>query len=390
MTISIEKIKVRDGRISRHPWVFNSALQKPDTPVKNGSIVDLINPGGTFLARGLYNAHARVGVRILSRNRKESIDANFFKARLADALALRHTVYPDSENANTGFRLVHGEADFLSGVVIDIYAGHAVVQFISAGMFYLRDELFAALRTILPIKQIYFYAEKHVQKQESFDCHEPDEGFVTEVEEYGLRFIIDPKVQHKTGFFLDQRENRRDLATLVQGKRVLDLCTFSGGFALAAKVNGKAEKVTAIDMDRDAIALAERNARLNKADINFVTANLHEWLKRDFSREELYDVVILDPAKLTKSREKVASALYQYTEMNKLAMRAVRPGGILLSCSCTGLVSEGDFLNTIRKAASLSSRDLQVFKVSGASADHPVLADAPETRYLKAIWCRVF
>jgi 23S rRNA (cytosine1962-C5)-methyltransferase len=210
------------------------------------------------------------------------------------------------------------------------------------------------------------------------------------ITEYGLKFRASPGSGHKTGFFADQRDNREYLSHLVKDKTVLDICCNSGGFAIYAKARGGASEVTGIDLDEEILEIAGKNAYLNDAKVKFVQSDLFPYLRDAAARGDAWDVVILDPAKLTRDREQVISALKKYNDMNKLAMSVVKPGGILLTCSCTGLVSEEDFLDMIRRAAFFAGRRAQILKVSGAGADHPYMAHVKESRYLKAVFCRIF
>ncbi|HEY2787457.1 MAG TPA: class I SAM-dependent methyltransferase, partial [Fimbriiglobus sp.] len=211
-------------------------------------------------------------------------------------------------------------------------------------------------------------------------------GIVTE---HGLRFRVAPGSKHKTGFFLDQRDNRLSLSSFCGGKRVLDLCCNTGGFAINAKAKGGAADVTGVDLDEQALGLAAQNANLNQARVRFVQADLFAWLRDVLPNGERWDVVVLDPAKMTRDREAVDEALRKYEDMNRLALKAVAPGGVFLTCSCTGLVSEADFLVMLKRAAFQAGRQIQVFKIAGAAPDHPFLAHVPEGRYLKAVYCRV-
>src|SRR5207302_101647 len=193
----------------------------------------------------------------------------------------------------------------------------------------------------------------------------------------------------KTGFFLDQRDNRLALSELCPGRRVLDLCCNTGGFAVYAKARGGADDVVGVDLDEQAVALARQNANLNQARVRFVQADLFPWLRETSANGTRFDVVVLDPAKQTRDREEVDFALKRYFDMNKLALQAVAPGGILLTCSCTGLISEDQFLECVRRAAWQTGRTVQVLRIGGAAADHPFLIHVPESRYLKALFCRV-
>jgi 23S rRNA (cytosine1962-C5)-methyltransferase len=200
---------------------------------------------------------------------------------------------------------------------------------------------------------------------------------------------VAPGSKHKTGFFADQRDNRRMLASFCAGKRVLDLCCNTGGFAICAKGPGQAEEVVGIDLDEQVIALARQNANLNQLRIRFVQADLFAWLRDILPSGQRFDVVVLDPSKQTRDRLELDFALKKYLDMNRLALQAVAPGGAFLTCSCTGLVSEEAFLDTLKRAAWQAGRTVQVLQVAGAAPDHPFLVHVPEGRYLKAIFCRV-
>ena len=275
-------------------------------------------------------------------------------------------------------------------MVVDRFGAMIVMEFFSAGMFRQRQVIQSVLLDQFPGSKFYYFAEEHVGKQESFDCRAPDAPAPDVITEHGLKFRVAPGSKHKTGFFLDQRDNRKFLADLCTGKRVLDICCNSGGFAVYAKALGAAGEVIGIDLDEEVLEVAKENARLNKATVRFIQSDLFPWLRDAIPNGERFDVVILDPSKLTRDRESVDLALKKYTDMNRLAMQVVAPGGILLTCSCTGLVSEPDFLEMLRRASWQAGRTLQIFKISGAGADHPYLAHVQEGRYLKAAFCRVY
>jgi 23S rRNA (cytosine1962-C5)-methyltransferase len=313
----------------------------------------------------------------------------FFANRISRAVALRRDILK-LDDVTDAYRLVHSEADGLSGLVVDRFAETLVIEFFSSGMFRQRGVIQAALLEHFPNSNVYYFAEEHVGKQESFDCRPPVPPPPFLIQEHGLKFRVAPGSKHKTGFFVDQRENRKRLAGLCAGgKRVLDLCCNSGGFAVYAMAMGGAGEVVGVDLDEVVLELAKQNAKLNKADVRFVQADLFTWLRDVLPNGERFDTVVLDPAKMTRDRDDVMGALKKYLDMNKLAMMAVKPGGIILSCSCTGLVSEPDFLEMFRRAAFQAGREVQIFHTSGAAPDHPFFAHVPEGRYLKAIFARV-
>jgi 23S rRNA (cytosine1962-C5)-methyltransferase len=272
---------------------------------------------------------------------------------------------------------------------VDRFASTLVLEFFAAGMFRFRQVIQDALAVHYPGGQFYWFAEEHVQKQESFDCRSPEPPAPFVITEHGLRFRVAPGSKHKTGFFLDQRDNRKLLASFCAGKKVLDLCCNTGGFAVYAKALGGAEEVTGVDLDEQALELAKNNANLNQARIRFVQADLFTWLRDILPSGQRFDVVVLDPAKQTRDREEIGFALKRYLDMNRLALQALAPGGIFLTCSCTGLVGEADFLETLRRAAWQAGRTVQVIKIAGAGPDHPFLLHVPEGRYLKAVFCSV-
>ena len=382
-------VHLKIERRSNHPWIFQKMVEKPDPRPRPGSVVDIVDRNGDFGGRGFYNGHSRIALRVLTQDPNEAVDEAFFARKISEAVALRRDVLK-LDAVTDAYRVIHSEGDGLSGLVVDRFANTLVVEYFSAGFFKQRDLIKRVLLQQFPDADIYAFAEDHVQKQESFDLTHPPAPKPTVIHEHGVAFHAAPGAKHKTGFFADQRDNRLFLSEFCAGKRVLDLCCNSGGFGIYAKTRGGAEEVVGIDLDEDILGIAEQNARLNKVKIRFIQADIFAWLRDTASNpQKKFDVVILDPAKMTRDREQVIPALKKYLDMNKLALGAVKPGGILLTCSCTGLVSEDQFLDMLRRAAFYANRTVQVIKVSGAGPDHPWLAHVPESRYLKAAFCRV-
>jgi 23S rRNA (cytosine1962-C5)-methyltransferase len=363
-------------------------VEKPTSRIPPGAVVDVLDKNDQWVGRGFYNGHSRISLRVLTADPNEPIDEGFFARKIGQAIALRREVLR-LDDVTDAYRLVHSEADGLSGLVVDRFGGTIVIEFFAAGMFRQREAIKTVLLTHYPDSQFYWFAEEHVGKQESFDCRPPEPPPPGTITEHGLRFRVAPGGKHKTGFFLDQRDNRQQLAGFCRGKRVLDLCCNSGGFSVYARATGGAAEVTGVDLDESAIELAKQNANLNRVQVRFVQADLFPWLRDVLPNGERWDVVVLDPAKLTRDRDDVLGALKKYTDMNRLALQAVAPGGVFLTCSCTGLVSEADFLEMLRRAAWQAGRTVQVFDIGGAGPDHPFLVQVPEGRYLKAVYCRV-
>ncbi|MCS7021436.1 MAG: class I SAM-dependent rRNA methyltransferase [Gemmataceae bacterium] len=386
-TLPVVRLKIE--RQTSHPWIFQRALAKPAPRLAPGTLVEVVDAAGRWVGRGFYNRHARIGVRLLTSRPEEVVDATFFAQRIRAAVAFRrHVLRLDA--VTNAYRLVHAEGDGLSGLVADRFGPVIVLEFFAAGMYRYRQWLLAALQTEFPDARFYYFAEEHVAKQESFDCRSPEPPEPVVITEHGVRFRVVPGSRHKTGFFVDQRDNRLRLSQWCTGKRVLDLCCNSGGFALYAKVKGQAKEVVGVDIDEEALALARVNAGLNQVQIRWVQADLFTWLRDIAPSGQRYDVVVLDPARLTRDPEGITAALKKYCDMNRLAMQVTAPGGILLSCSCTGLVKEEAFLESLRRAAWQAGRTLQVFHISGAGPDHPFLLNVPEGRYLKAVYARVW
>ncbi|WCE05818.1 class I SAM-dependent rRNA methyltransferase [Pseudoxanthomonas sp. JBR18] len=381
-------VRLKNAWRSSHPWIFQKLVDKPPQKPKPGTIVDVFGVDGDWVGRGFYNGHSRIAVRILETDPDVQVDAAWFHAKIAQAVSLRREVLK-LDATTDAWRVVHAEGDGLSGLVVDRYGDLIVVEFFAAGMFRHREWIYDALRAQFPGCRFHSFADEHVQKQESFDFHNTAGTEAEVITEYGVKFRADPAGAHKTGFFADQRENRQWLSQHVEGKTVLDLCCNTGGFAVYAAARGATE-VLGVDIDQDVIAIAKGNARLNNVRPKFVQADIFPYLRDAAARGDAYDVVILDPAKMTRDREQVITALKKYLDMNKLALGVVKPGGLFATFSCTGLVAEDQFLDMLRRAAYFSGRTIQILKVAGAGPDHPFMAHVQESRYLKAVFCRVF
>jgi 23S rRNA (cytosine1962-C5)-methyltransferase len=384
----LPQVRLKIARRSSHPWIFQKMVEKPATRLPGGTVVDILDRDQQWVGRGFYNGHSRIALRVLTADPAEAVDEAFFARRLERAIALRRE-WLKLDDVSDAYRLVHSEGDGLSGLVVDRFGPVLVLEFFAAGMYRFRPVLQEVLARHYPGCAFYWFAEEHVQKQESIDCRSPEPPPAQVITEHGVRFRVAPGSKHKTGFFLDQRDNRNRLASFCGGKRVLDLCCNTGGFAVYARARGGAEEVTGVDLDEQALALARQNAGLNQVRVRFVQSDLFPWLRDMIAQGQRWDVVVLDPAKQTRDREEVPVALKRYLDMNRLALQAVAPGGLFLTCSCTGLVSEYDFLDTVRRAAWQAGRTVQVLQLRGAGGDHPFLIHVPESRYLKAVFCRV-
>jgi 23S rRNA (cytosine1962-C5)-methyltransferase len=370
-----------------HPWIWYAQVRGPAPKLPPGSVVAIRDAEGRFVGRGFWNGHARIALRVLTTDPEQAIDAAFIGGRIARAVALRRDIL-DLDAVSDAWRVIHSEGDGLSGLVVDRYADVLVTEYFAAGMWRLRDAIDAALREHFPGTTIYAFAEKHVQKQESFDCHSAPPPAPVAVHEHGLIFHAAPGSGHKTGFFADQRDNRQRFAQLTRGRRVLDLCCNGGGFAVHAMAAGAREAI-GVDADAGILAIARANAAANDVAVRFEQADIFDWLKAAHERGETFDAMVLDPPRLTRSRRDVPRALKKYFAMNRLALDVLEPDGLMLTCSCTGLVGRDDFLDMLRRVALNAGRDIQLLAHTGAARDHPVSAVAPEGDYLKAAFCRV-
>ena len=300
------------------------------------------------------------------------------------------------------YRLIHAEGDGLSGLIVERYADCLVLNS-SAGHVPARDQLAAMIAEALgpPTRKdkpagaskswsAIHRADDRVEKMEGF--HVPPAASNASnrvvIQEHGIRYRVDMAGGHKTGFFCDQRDNRRRFANLCRDANVLDLCCYTGGFGLSAKILGEAKEVISVDLDEAALAIAKENINLNNARISLVHSDAFIYLRQLIANGRTFDTVVLDPPKLAISREDVDDALRKYYDLNSLAMQVVRPGGVLLTCSCSGLVSPQMFTQTVHRASRYARRTLQLFEESAAAPTTPILLDCPESAYLSA-WLRV-
>ncbi len=370
------------------PWIFRKMIAAPREGVPNGSYLELVDRAGQRVGRGILNRRSEVAFRLLGGPDAPESFEELLDLRLADAVGLRVRTLRLPARTDA-WRAVNSEGDRLSGLVVDRYGATCVVSVFSQGYVAHAEAVEAALRRIEGVTRVLFRSDDRTEKLEGFRLPPLPDGLHETVREGRVKYRVDLSHGHKTGLFLDQRENRALVASLAEGRRVLDLGTNAGGFALAAAVEGRARRVTAVDLDEVALGCADRNARLNRVQVDFVHGDLFPFLRDRIEAGERDDVVVLDPPKLARDRREIAQGLAVYREMNTLAFGVVAPGGLLLTCSCSGAVSEEDFLETLRRAARAAGRPARVIEVRGAAPDHPVALDFPEGRYLKAVLLKV-
>lgn len=372
-----------------HPWVFRKALAHPPR-VPAGSVVDLTEDG-KFVARGYYDPLSAIAVRVLTRDSRDTIDAAWFKTRVGQALAMRKSLLDLSDTDS--FRLIHGEGDGLPGVVVDLYAGFAVMKLYSAGLTPYRGIIVEALRQALPdLKGVL--GRDEVGRDDAEDGDEKGSGKVLwgepaperiTITERGAKFYVDAYRGQKTGFFLDQRENRYLIRRLGKGRDVLNCFCYSGGFSVNAALGGAAS-VFSVDQDADAIALARENFQLNGLAAekhDFLAADVFELLASFKNEGRTFDMIILDPPAFAKSQKAVEAALDGYASLNRQALAVLRPGGLLATASCSARVSADSFFDAVKEAGFKANVDLSLIEERYQPPDHPVRLQFKEGRYLK-------
>lgn len=377
-----------------HPWVYRKALQHPPK-VPPGSVVDLTE-NGRFVARGYYDPYSPIAVRVLTREAGEAIDTAFFRRRVQRALTERREVVDLTDTDS--FRLLHGEGDALPGVVVDLYAGWAVLKLYSAGLTPYRPMLVEALAAELPaLKGVVgrdevprTEDERDEQKGSGRMLHGEPAPELIEIRERGVRFGVDAYRGQKTGFFLDQRENRALVRRLAKGRTVLNCFSFSGGFSVNAALGG-AKGVFSVDQDADAIALARENFTRNglpAQEHDFLAADVFEVISSFRDEGRTFDLVILDPPAFAKTQRAVQAALDGYASLNRQALALVRPGGLLATSSCSARVSPQAFLDAVKEGAYNAGVDLSLVEERYQPPDHPIRLQFPEGRYLKFLVLR--
>lgn len=374
-------VRLRVPGTRGHLFFFRKMVEYPDRSVEPGTLVDVEGGSGSFVGTGFYNPDSEITIRLISTRREEG--DGFIEDRLRAALAMRHDLLKLPE-VTEAYRVAHAEGDGLTGLILDRFGPVVVAQLWSRGWFARRESLRASLKSILPNASVRFVADERAMENEGFALpDEPPPGPVV-IAEHGTQFRVNFATGHKTGFFCDQRDNRRAVAAMAAGKSMLDLCCYTGGFAVSAAKAG-AKKVLGVDLDEDALETAKRNAKLNRVAVEWKHGDIFDVL-RTMPKPSEFDLVVLDPAKLARNKLELGKARRAYYDMNRLAFGVVAKGGVLVTCSCSGLVSEPEYLDIVREAARSAEREYRVFRISGAAPDHPVSTLYPEGRYLKAVF----
>ncbi len=369
------------------PLLYKRMLGDVDPKARPGDIVAVYDKSDAPYGMAIYNPKSLLALRLLHRGRADMDLDEFFGERLKRAVELRRKVLK-LDAVSDAYRLVHDQGDGFPGLVVDRYGDHLVLEFYSLGMFRQADRLERLLALEFPGAKFTRRASQHTETMEGFRI-KPGLRAVSRVQENGVQFEVVPSGGYKTGFFCDQRENRLAFAQLAEGKRVLDVCSYTGGFGLYAKKLGGAEDVICVELDPEASETAKRNANINQVRVNVVTVDAFPYLRQAAANKQLWGLVILDPYKFIGSKDGYQLGKTKYIDLNKLGMSVVEPGGILVTCSCSGMVSWEEFQQFVRTAAGSTGRRIQILRKSGAGPDHPFVVDYPEGEYLKVLWCRV-
>jgi 23S rRNA (cytosine1962-C5)-methyltransferase len=379
--------------LRKHPWIFSGAIAKVEGHPKFGETVDVLAAEGALLARGAYSPQSQITVRIWTFDPREDVSAELFANRLARAIEARRSLL--SMDGPVGLRLVNAESDCLPGIIIDRYGEFLVVQFLSAGAEYWKSVVTETLVRLLPSSGLYERSDVDVREKEGLPKlagvlagQEPPD--LIEIREGPCRFLVDVKRGHKTGFYLDQRENRALIAGYAPGAEMLNCFAYTGAFGVAALMAG-ATRVTNLESSASALDLALRNAELNGLDESSMKnvggdafTVLRRW--RDEGRE--FDLIVLDPPKFADSQSHLLRASRGYKDINLLAFRLLKPGGVLFTFSCSGLVTSELFQKIVADAALDAGCDAQIIRRLAQGADHPTLLSFPEGSYLKGLVVR--
>jgi 23S rRNA (cytosine1962-C5)-methyltransferase len=395
MTVPRVVLQPRRARpfFARHPWVYAGAIAAVEGEPADGDVVDLYSSANHFIARGLFNSCSKIRVRLYCWEPDVVLDRNFWRARLARAIALRRDLL-QLDGPSRACRLVFSEGDILSGCTVDRYDQWLVVQFTSLGLALRRQELAELLVELLSPRGIYLRTERGIGDLEGLELQDgplwgdiPAEPVL--IEEAGVRFLVHLTEGQKTGFYSDQRENRRRGAELAVGRRVLDAFCYTGGFGLHAARAG-ARAILGVDVSAPALQLAQQNAALNGVhNAEFVRADVFKHLEQLALQGERFGLVVLDPPKFARQRNAVDEAMKGYRRLQTLGLRLLEPDGVLVTCCCTGLITMPMLEELLGQLAEAEKREIQILERHGQAADHPVSATCLESEYLKCLISRV-
>ncbi len=376
----------------RHPWVYAGAIAAVEGTPADGDVVELLSHTGHFVARGLYNSRSKIRVRLYTWDADAELDRAFFRSQLEQAIQLRRLL--GLEGPGRACRLVFSEGDGLSGCIVDRYDRWLALQFTSQGLAQRREWIVEALVELLQPAGIYQRTERGIGQLEGLEARDElvwgeAPPSTIEIDEGGVHFLVNLAEGQKTGFYLDQRDNRQAVAPLARGRRVLDAFCYTGGFGLHAARAG-AISVIGLDQSEPALQLARDNARINGLDnLTFVKGDVFDELDALASRGERFGMVVLDPPKFARARHAVEEALRGYRRLQTLALRLLEPHGFLVTCCCSGLISMDMLEDLLAQLAAEEKRMVQILQRRGPAPDHPVSVSCLESHYLKCLIAHV-
>ena len=375
--------------LSYHPNIWGRMIGDVSADCKAGDLVKVLGKKGEPFGIGFWNPRAKIPLRIAAHGDLEP-DEDFFLTAIRRAGVLRQDILR-LDDITEAYRCVHGDADQLPGLVVDKFADVLSIEVSSLAVWQRLDAWVPVLHETFGTQRVRIQADAEIARVESLPigAHALHQSIrPLKIREHGIPYEINFAESHKTGFFCDQRDNRKRFGELCQGREVLDLCCYTGGFSVNAALAG-AKEVTAVDLDERAVEMAKRNSNINQARIKFTHADAFTWVRTMIENGRQWEVVLADPPKFIHGKDEDRLGWNKYCDLNALVLKLVKPGGIFVTCSCSGMLSPDDFERIIISAAHRQNLRLQIIARTGAGGDHPTLSNYPESQYLKVIWARV-
>ncbi|MEM8732971.1 MAG: class I SAM-dependent rRNA methyltransferase [Planctomycetota bacterium] len=391
--LNAKQAKHFDGR---HPWVLERSVVEPTAAPQDGQVVELMHPNGSWIGRGVYNSNSRIRVRLYQWDRESTLNEHWLRGQLNAAVSMRKQQSERHSASINALRLVNSEGDGLSGLVVDRFGDYLVIQFTSLAMYQHRELVVNWFVEELQPAGIQVNVDQGTAKQEGL---EPESNWVQgsgpgeplSILESGVRLELDLNSGQKTGYYLDQRANRQEAARWMQPGSLLDVCCYHGGFSLAASQTGLLTQVTAVDSSQKALDHAQCNVTNNGFEnVSFEKADCFDYLKAASEEGKRFDNIVLDPPRMAGGRGPIQSALRAYHRLNLSAVNVLKPGGTLVTCSCSGRVYRDEFWGVLSSVAKRTRRRIQVVRSLAADFDHPIDVNCPESDYLKCLICKVY